>query len=113
MISLVELIVLAFATYRATRFTQLDSMFERTRDRFVTWLQVKALESAGRWRGRLLDKIVDGLTCSFCVSVWFAGAAIVLLAWQTGYELTWLSVADWLAVAAAAMAVYRYIDPPK
>lgn len=111
--NLLDLIILSAVVYRATRFVQLDSMFEGTRDQVWTWFGDRA--KIARWRitELLWEKLLDGSTCAFCVSVWLAGAAVPLYALASDYELAWVSFFHWLAVATGAMVFYRYIDPPE
>lgn len=110
--SIVVLIVMSATVYRITRFIELDTMLEDTRDRIVFWLEDQQREGTGN-RALLARKVHDGLTCAFCVSIWVAGFATLWLAVTTEYELGWFSIVEWLAVATGAMVFYRYIDPPE
>lgn len=110
--TILQLVVMSAVVYRVTRFTQLDSMFEDTRDRLVFWLSSRRTESTGR-TGTAYRKAVDLVTCAFCVSIWIAALAVLWLAWASNYTLTRYSIAETLAVATGAMAFYRYIDPPE
>lgn len=111
-------VLLAFATYRVTRFTQLDSMFEDTRDVAIQHLVTrrKAAATSGtrlvKLRSTFYRKVVDGATCAFCVSFWVAVGWLAFLAAVTDYEFDWMFVLHAFAVAGAAMMVYRIIDPP-
>lgn len=107
------LIALSAAGYRITRFTQLDSMFEGTRDRFFLWLETRSLTSEKPWRQQAWRKILDGASCAFCVSVWIAGFLVIFWAAATDYDLGWSSIVDWLAVATGTMLFYKAIDPPE
>lgn len=110
--TLLDLVVLSAVVYRATRFVELDTMFEDTRDRLLLWLGLQQRESKGRIH-TVYRKLLDGATCAFCVSVWFAALATIAWAWVSPYELAWASIFHWLAVATGAMVFYRYIDPPE
>lgn len=47
------------AAYRITRFIVADTIFDRPRDRVHNWLLA---------RGHI--KVLEGLSCGYCVSVW-------------------------------------------
>lgn len=112
MISPAELVVFAFAVYRCTRFVILDSFFEGTRDRVDVWLETRRLSAEG-WRSTAWGKIHSLALCAFCQSVYFATAAYALYVAAGPVAWTWLSILDVLAISAAAMAVYRFVDPPE
>lgn len=112
-------VLLAFATYRVTRYWLLDSMIEDTRDRLALLAQRKrraAADDKGRWakvRHLLWRKAEDGSLCAFCVSFWVGIAWLVFWAAISDYDLGWVLVLHAFALAGAAMLVYRIIDPPE
>lgn len=105
-------VLLAFATYRVTRFTQLDSMFEDTRDIVVHWLTERRRDAVGL-RRLVYRKAADGLTCAFCVSFWVGVGWLGFWAAISDYTLDWPILLHAFALAGAAMLVYRIVDPPE
>lgn len=101
-----DLTILMLVTYRLTRWLQLDSMLDNPRELLAGWLEITPQPW---WRRRLLELI----QCPFCESVWVAAGALGFWTLIGPYDLGWRFLLDWLAIAAGAMAVYRYIDPPE
>jgi hypothetical protein len=96
----VLLIVLALATYRATRFVITDTLIDTPR----VWLHTVILGKQHRdWRA----KIHELLTCHHCISVWFAAASVALADIWTSVPLPGLM---WLAVAGGASVAWRLIE---
>lgn len=113
MIDPFDFIVLAFVVYRITRFFTLDSLIEDTRDRLVLWLEQRRTATKRDRVALVFRKLYDLATCAFCISVWVAAGALAAWCWATGdwYGNTWPFI--WLGLAAAGMAVFRFIDPPE
>lgn len=105
--------ILAFATYRVTRFIGLDTMFEDTRDIFVHWLDVRRRNATNRWARLLYRKTHDLIVCAFCVSFWVAVSWLAFWAAISDYDFDWVFILHAFAVAGAAMVVYRIVDPPE
>lgn len=108
----VVLALLPLATYRVARFWLLDSMLETSRDRLFLWLNQRSIAAEG-WRSTLWFKLHDGASCAFCIVVWISAAALTYWCAFTGEWLGYAWPITWLAISGAAMAVYRYIDPPE
>lgn len=87
------------ACYRVTRLVVEDTIWEDTRDRLITRLQRKE-------RG-FGFKVSVLLGCPFCVSVWVASAAWVLLwIFTDSLPLPWLW---WPAIAGSTALVYEVL----
>lgn len=93
------LILLSLVVYRVTRFVLRDTLIETQRD----WVYGKLLDPPKPWS----DKLFELLSCPYCLSIWFAAAAVVGADQYTSVPLPW---ATWLAVAAGAMVAWRYIE---
>lgn len=89
LLSALGLAACALAAYRITRLVVTDTLVVRQRTAVLAWL----LE-----RGH--DKVVEGLTCPWCVGVW-ASAAVALLWWAGGP----LRAVVWVAAVAGGQAL--------
>lgn len=102
MIDLVDLIVLAAATYRVGRFVVLDTLIEGWRDRFHGWLYGKQTMWA--------DKLSDLFSCPYCITIWIAAAAVGFWGWLIAPWPGWAFLPIWLAVASGALLFWFIID---
>lgn len=76
-----QLVVLSLAAYRLTRLVTRDSITAGTRERLEVYLEGLRLTPArlGRWarrRDRAGAFAAELLLCSWCLSVWVAGAVV-------------------------------------
>lgn len=90
-LSWLELIILAFCSYRVTRFIVFDSLIGHTRQKLFVWLANK--------KGRIAHKLLEGLSCTFCVGVWITLGAVWL--YTTVDPIKW-GRHGWVMVAAIA-----------
>lgn len=93
------LVVLSLAVYRVTRFAIRDTLIATPR----IWLFQVLLGKTGAWRKYLYEL----LNCPYCLSIWFAGLAVIIAA---GYDTVPMPVFMWLAVSAGSLAVWNYIE---
>ena len=97
------LIILSAVTYRITRFAILDSLIETTRHRFFEWLNDPEKVSSFRL------KVLDLLTCPYCLSVWVA-AGVTAYWWAiTDLPWSWWPI-GWLATAGGSLCYYAAVD---
>lgn len=88
-------IIASFAVYRAARMVAEEDgpsfAFRRLRDTFTN------------------DKssIAVGIRCPYCVGVWAAGVATVLLVIVAGWD-AWLFPLWWFGLAGAAAKIYEF-----
>ncbi|WP_331723460.1 DUF1360 domain-containing protein [Streptomyces atratus] len=106
MTTIVELIILAFAAYRATQLAVHDTLLDPARDRIFAW-QERRPES------RLREFVITLISCTYCMGWWISGAilATYLLAtgsWDTAPAL--VHGIEWLAVAGAQALLNRWDD---
>lgn len=80
---LIRLILAAFATYRLARLIARDDgplyLFEHIRQ----WAQAKADKETynlGKWHS-----LADGLTCAYCLGVWFSVPILFMVLYPTFY----------------------------
>lgn len=104
MLDLLDLVVLSLVTYRLSRFIVLDSLIDGTRDRAY-----ERLTSPDRLSTFRL-KLVDLLTCNFCITIWVSAVVCAGWAWIDGHWPGWAFIYVWLAVAAGALLPWAYID---
>lgn len=106
--------LLSLCVYRITRFISLDSLIEEPRN----WAEKKLLAAGfytqdgedwpvGFWRRKALQWI----RCPYCQSVWVAAFALFFVARVASYEMTWMYLVEWTALAGASMIWYRFTDP--
>lgn len=109
MIGIPELVILAFAGYRATQLAVHDSILDPVRDRINGW-HGRRLESPVR------TAIVTLITCVYCMGWWLAGAILATYLLATGeFDGTPLLVhgLEWFAVAGGAVLLNRWDDSRK
>lgn len=108
-----DLVVMSLVVYRVTRFMSLDSLIDEPRD----WVIAKLLagdtywEDDEEWPSNIWKrKALQWIRCPYCQSVWYAAATY--LVWREWGDTVVVEILyAWLALAAAAMLVYRYTDP--
>jgi len=94
-------ILLSLVTYRVSRFIVLDTLWEKSRDRFAAWLEVRDNIAA--------DKFGELIGCPFCVSVWVAAGSVGATALFV--DPVPMPVWVWLATATLALVWWAVIDP--
>lgn len=105
LLSLAAWIVLAFSTYRVTRFILFDSLIEEPRTAFHNWLANKD--------NLLANKLWDLTTCSWCAGAWVALTIYSLYIWSNPTDFNqddWINV---LAVAGGAGLLHAYEPDPE
>lgn len=96
-INIVPLIVLAFASYRITRFLVIDSLLDGSRNKFHLFLVNRA-----RKEGRLhvmWDKIYDLTSCSWCAGFWITLAIYTVYVWNEPWDFSRFDVINIFAIA--------------
>lgn len=97
---LMQLLVLGAVTYRVTRFIIRDTLIDGLRWKVRTKL-LNGDPSLVR------QKLMELLSCPYCLGIWVsAGAVGITLAFDDLPQPVW----SWLAVAAIALAFWRYIE---
>lgn len=90
------LIVIAFASYRITRFLVIDSLTENLRNKIHAWLA--NTRSQFRLVTWVANKLVELTSCTFCAGVWVTA---LLYSWLLGIgPWDWPREA-WIGFAAA------------
>lgn len=101
MVELLALVlILGLAVYRLSRLWIEDKIFEGLRGRFN-------LLTAGR--GRFLRWVNALANCGWCLSVWWAGIAVLSVD-LLGYSVPF-PFFTWMAVAAAAVGFWQRFEP--
>lgn len=106
MITIVELLILAFAGYRGTQLAVHDSILDPARDRIFAWHE-KRIES------KLRDFVVTLISCTYCMGWWISGAILATYLLVTGqwHEAPLLvHGVEWLAVAGGQALLNRHDD---
>jgi len=85
LIALVPLIVLAFASYRITRFFVLDDLSEGTRERTHVFLLNR--EQKGGKLKFFWTKLYQLSSCTFCAGFWVTAALYAIYAWNQSYSV--------------------------
>ena len=110
MLDLITFVVLSAVTYRVGRFLLLDSLIDELRDKLYLRLTVGGTEvgsPVAAWR----MKLIDLMTCSYCITIWIAAAVVVF--WSLvvrGEWIGWEFLLVWPAVAAGSLVWWTYID---
>ncbi|MEW2066658.1 DUF1360 domain-containing protein [Streptomyces sp. NPDC007346] len=106
MITVWELVLLAFAGYRGTQLAVHDSILDPVRDRIHEWHEARP-ESGAR------EFVITLISCVYCMGWWISGALLATYLLVTG---SWTGTPllvhgiEWLAVAGAAVAINRVDD---
>lgn len=97
--NLALIICLAFAVERCTRFVIKDTLWGDMRRNL---------------HGRLLAndtyvraKVFELITCTYCLSIWFAGAAVAL---TDAFVSVPLPALAWLSVAGLHQVIWKYVE---
>ena len=92
-------VLLSFVTYRVTRFLVRDTLIDKQRFK----LHAALLSKSKPWRNKLFE-LID---CPYCLSVWVAGASVLIANQFTAIRLPWMM---WLAVAGGCLTVWQHTD---
>lgn len=104
MTPLIALVFMSLATWRVTRFWLKDSLIENARMNLEGWLSKNVTKRRHR-------KLLELITCPWCISVWVSAGLTALWRWQEGDGYGWFVVMIlWLATAAGAMAWWRTME---
>lgn len=95
-LALVASLLLSGVTYRVTRFLMLDLLIEEPRQQLFAWLAKHP-----NWATVKLQEL---MVCPWCVSVWVAGAAVLL---TIPFASVPLPVWVWLASSAGCMVLWQ------
>lgn len=93
-------VLMSLACYRATRLVVKDSIASGPR----IWLHTALYGKRPRvWR----EKLVELISCSFCISFWIAGALVWAVDINTSVPLPAL---QWAAVSAGSVLTWRLVE---
>jgi hypothetical protein len=92
--NVLALVVLAFASYRVTRFLVIDSLIENIRARFQTFLFNKDGKLKLIWH-----KLLDLISCTWCTGFWVSLVLYSVFVWTSPHEFTRV---DWISAFAVA-----------
>lgn len=85
LVALVPLIVLAFASYRITRFIVVDDLSEGVREKVHLFL-IKKEQKEGRLKF-FWTKLYQLTSCTYCTGFWVTAALYATYAWDKGYSV--------------------------
>lgn len=92
-LNLFTFLILAFASYRITRFFLFDSLIGHSREKYYVLLS-NSSSKGNRFKKFLAHKLLELSSCSWCLGVWVTGAVY----WSyTYYGLTWFHIVAGLA----------------
>lgn len=94
-------VILGAVTYRVTRFIILDTLINEQR----RWVKFKLIGDGSP--GPVRVKLLDLLSCPYCLSVWIALGAVAL---TMPFADVPMPVWTWLATCTASLAFWRYIE---
>ncbi|MDX3345901.1 DUF1360 domain-containing protein [Streptomyces sp. ME02-6987-2C] len=106
MLNLSELVLLAFAGYRATQLAVHDTILDPARNALFSWHSRK-IDSPVR------SATVQLISCPYCMGWWIAGVLLAVWLLVTGqFDQAPLLVhgVEWFAVAGAAVLLNRLDD---
>jgi hypothetical protein len=77
-------LVLAFASYRITRFFLFDSLIAHTRQKYYVWLGNVSMDYTGfAFKRFLAHKLLELSSCSWCLGVWVTAGVYWLWTWTS------------------------------
>jgi len=94
-------VLLSAATYRVTRFLISDTLISEQR----RWVKLKLMGNGDV--GPVRVKLLDLLSCPYCLSVWVAAAGVLA---SQQFQSIPQPVLAWLAVCTGSLAFWRYIE---
>lgn len=102
-----DLIVGSLATYRITRFIIRDSLIDELRMTVMVMLSKVSYDDLGRrveakWR----TKAKELLGCPYCVSIYIAGATVLVASRAKGIR----RLVHWPAMSAGALVIWRICE---
>lgn len=102
-LNLLTFIILAFASYRITRFFLFDSLIAHSREKYYVVLSNASMKG-NRLKKLLAHKLLELSSCSWCLGVWVTGAVY----WSyTQYGLTWYHIVAGLAGVQGLLHAYE------
>jgi len=96
-------LLIGLAAARLTRLWRDDALTEGLRGRVDDWLTVD-FDDQSRW-ARFSDWLSTMLECSWCLSVWIAGAMVLFVDSATPRSVD-LPLISWFAACWVAIAAY-------
>lgn len=103
--TLLTLIILAFASFRITRLALFDTILEGTRLKFHIWLTSD--EKAGNL---LWSKIYEATSCSWCFGVYVSLLVFSVYFWVWPWDFAHQQWIEFIAVAGMQGYLHAY-DP--
>ncbi|GAA2946116.1 MULTISPECIES: DUF1360 domain-containing protein [Streptomyces] len=104
MITVIELVILALAAYRATQLVVHDSILDPARNKIFAWHE-KRIESKPR------EFLITLISCTYCTGWWASGAFLATYLLTTGqFTGTPLLIhgIEWFAVAGGQALLNRW-----
>lgn len=81
-INLLTFLILAFASYRITRFFVFDSLIAHSRDKLYVFLSNQSSEG-NRLKKFLAHKVLEGISCTWCLGMWVTAGVYWLYTWTS------------------------------
>src|SRR6266498_1367249 len=106
-INLLTFLILAFASYRATRFLIFDTLIAGTRQRLYTFLSNSSL-SGLRIKKFLASKILEGISCTWCTGIYVTFGIYWLYNWQSPLNWTRFNFITVAAIAGVQGLIHSY-----
>ncbi|MFJ1695671.1 DUF1360 domain-containing protein [Streptomyces sp. NPDC088252] len=106
MITIVELVILAFAAYRATQLAVHDSILDPARDRVFAWHEKRP-------EAKLREFVINLISCTYCMGWWISGAILatyLIVTSQFGGTPLLVHGIEWFAVAGGQALLNRHDD---
>lgn len=97
LIDIVPLFVLAFASYRITRFLLIDSLLDGSRSKLHVLLVNKS-KKEGKLH-LLWDKLYDLTSCTWCAGFWVSLAVYATVLWIAPWDFTRFDIVNVFAIA--------------
>lgn len=102
-VNILALVVLAFASYRITRFLAIDSLIENIRARFHTFLF--------NLNGKLSiipHKLLDLISCTWCLGFWVSFALYTLFLWSNPLDFSRIDIINIFAIAGGQGLLHAF-----
>lgn len=96
-LDIIPLLVLAFASYRLTRFLVIDTFVEGLRAKLYTFLTNRAQKNGPLHR--LWVKIYELTSCTWCTGFWVSVALYTAYVWTAPWDFSRFDVINIFAIA--------------
>lgn len=107
MLDLIPLVILAFASFRITRFLVIDTLISGARNKFHSFL-VNRAQKNNKILHFVWEKVYELTSCTWCSGFWVSAALYTLYVWVNPLDFSRLDVLNIFAIAGIQGMLHAY-----